>query len=86
MENNRSALANGILVLVTVVGVFLVGFLIFGTPASAPFGPRFSAKATPDEILQILKDGNERFSAGNSAYLHCDPTRIGLASRLVAAG
>ncbi len=48
MENNRSALANGILVLVTLVGVFLVGFLIFGTPASTPFGPRFSAKATPE--------------------------------------
>jgi carbonic anhydrase len=81
MENNRSALANGILVLVTLVGVFLVGFLIFGTPASAPFGPQFSAKATTDEILQMLKDGNERFSVGKSAYLHCDPTRIGLAGR-----
>lgn len=81
MENNRSALANAILVLVTLVGIFLIGFLIFGKPASAPFGPLFSAKATPDEILQMLKDGNERFSAGKSAYLHRDPTRIELADR-----
>ena len=56
MENNRSALANAILVLVTLVGIFLIGFLIFGKPASAPFGPLFSAKTTPDEILQMLKE------------------------------
>jgi len=73
MENNRSALANAILVLVTLVGIFLIGFLIFGKPASAPFGPLFSAKATPDEILQMLKEGNERFSAGKSAA--CIATR-----------
>ena len=79
MENNRSALANAILVLVTLVGIFLIGFLIFGKPASAPFGPLFSAKATPDEILQMLKDGNERFSAGKSASpaSRPDPHRLG---------
>jgi carbonic anhydrase len=79
MENNRSALANLMLVAVTLIGIFLVGFLIFGKPGSAPFSPQFSAKATPDAILQMLQDGNERFSTGKSAYLHCDPTRIGLA-------
>ena len=79
MESNKSALANALLVLVTLAGIFLVGFLIFGKPNSSLFGPQFWAKATPDEILQVLKDGNERFSAGKSAYLHCDPTRIGLA-------
>ena len=79
MESNRAALANVMLVLVTLAGIFLVGFLIFGKPNSSLFGPQFWAKATPDEILQVLKDGNERFSAGKSAYLHCDPTRIGLA-------
>jgi carbonic anhydrase len=79
MENNRSALANLMLVAVTLVGIFLVGFLIFGKPASVPFGSQFSAKALPDEILQMLRDGNERFSAGKSAYLHGDPARIALA-------
>ena len=34
MENNRSALANAILVLVTLVGIFLIGFLIFNKPNS----------------------------------------------------
>jgi carbonic anhydrase len=79
METNNSALAKVMLALVTLAGIFLVGFLIFGKTNSALFGPQFWAKATPDEILQVLKDGNERFSGGKSAYLHCDPTRIGLA-------
>ncbi len=81
MQNYRSALANVLLVLVTLVGIFLIGFLIFGMPAAAPVGPQFSAKPTPSQILQVLKDGNERFSAGTSAYLHRDPTRIGMAGR-----
>ena len=79
MESNKSALANVMLVLVTLAGIFLVGFLIFGKPGQASFGPQFWAKATPDEILQMLQDGNERFSTGKPAYLHRDPTRIGLA-------
>jgi carbonic anhydrase len=79
MANNRSAAANVTLVLVTLVGVFLVGFLIFGKPASAPSGASFPAKGSPSEILQTLKDGNERFSAGKSKYPHTDPARIGLA-------
>jgi carbonic anhydrase len=79
MEKKNSAMGNVMLVLVTLVGVFLVGFLIFGTTVPAPSGPQPSAKPTADQVLQLLKDGNERFSAGKSAYLHCDPTRIGLA-------
>jgi carbonic anhydrase len=81
MANNRSALANAMLVSVALVGIFLVGFLIFGKPASAPSDPPYSTKATPDEILQMLKDGNERFSAGKSVCLHCDPARVELAGR-----
>jgi carbonic anhydrase len=81
MRNNRSVLANVTLVLVALLGIFLVGFLIFGVPASAPVAPRFSAKPTPDQILQMLKDGNERFSAGKSEQLHRDPARIDLAGR-----
>jgi carbonic anhydrase len=81
MNNKGSALATLMLILVTLVGIYLVGFLIFGNLTSAPFSPQLSAKATPDEILRMLQEGNERFSVGKSAYLHCDPTRIGLASR-----
>ena len=81
MENKNSAMGNVMLVLVTLVGVFLVGFLIFGTTVPVPSGPQPSAKPTADQVLQLLKDGNERFSAGKSAYLHCDPTRIGLAGK-----
>jgi carbonic anhydrase len=81
MENRNSGMANVMLVLVMLIGIFLVGFLIFGNPTTAPFGPRFSAKPSPDQILQMLKDGNERFSAGQAAYLTCDPARISLASK-----
>jgi carbonic anhydrase len=81
MEKKNSAMGNVMLVLVTLVGVFLVGFLIFGKTAPVPSGPLPSAKPTPDQALQLLKDGNERFSAGKSAYPHCDPTRLGLADR-----
>nr|MCU0604972.1 carbonic anhydrase [Desulfobacterales bacterium] len=42
---------------------------------------RFSIKPTPDQVLQTLKEGNERFAVGQSAYQTCDPVRIGLASR-----
>ena len=81
MENRNSGMGNVMLVLVMLIGIFLVGFLIFGNTAKDPFGPRFSAKPAPDQVLQMLRDGNERFAAGKSAYLTCDPTRIGLASK-----
>ncbi len=79
MEQNRSALGNVMLVLVTLIGIFLVGFLIFGLPARLPSGPLLSAKPAPDKVLQMLKDGNERFSSGKSTYPHSDPARIALA-------
>lgn len=81
MESRNSGMGNVMLVLVMLVGIFLVGFLIFGNPATRPFGPRFSDKPTPDQVLQMLKDGNERFSSGKPAYLTCDPARIDLASK-----
>lgn len=81
MVNRNSGMANVMLVLVMLIGIFLVGFLIFGKSYSDPFGPRFSIKPTPDQVLQTLKEGNERFAVGQSAYQTCDPVRIGLASR-----
>jgi carbonic anhydrase len=81
MDNKGSALANFMLILVTLIGIYLVGFLIFGHHGSAPFGSPFSAKASPDEILQMLQEGNERFAAGKSTYLNCNPARIGLAAQ-----
>jgi len=74
MENKNSAMGNVMLVLVTLVGIFLVGFLIFGTDGPVLPSPVFG-QAHPGSGLKMLKDGNERFSAGKSAYLHCDPTR-----------
>jgi carbonic anhydrase len=82
MENNKgSALPNLMLILVTLIGIYLVGFLILGSHGSAPPVPQLSAKATPEEVLQALKEGNERFSAGDSAHLHRDPARIRLADQ-----
>ena len=81
MNNKGSALATLMLILVTLIGIYLVGFLIFGSHGSTPFSPRPSAKATPDEILQALKSGNERFAAGKSEFPSCDPARIGLAGK-----
>ena len=81
MENKNSGTGNVMLVLVMLVGIFLVGYLIFGMSPTGTSSPRFSAKPTPDQVLQMLKDGNERFSGGKSAYLHCDPARIGLAEQ-----
>jgi carbonic anhydrase len=81
MVNKNSGMANVFLVLVMLIGIFLVGFLIFGKSFSDPFAPRFSAKPTPDQVLQTLREGNERFAAGKSAYQTCDPARIGLAAK-----
>lgn len=81
MENRNLGMANVMLVLVMLIGIFLVGFLIFGNTSTSPFGPRFSAKPAPDQVLQMLKDGNERFSGGKSGFQTCDPARISLASK-----
>ena len=33
-------------------------------------------KPSPDEVLQMLKDGNRRFYTGNATYPHVDATRL----------
>lgn len=38
-----------------------------------------SSKPSPDEIIQMMKDGNERFVSGKSTYPHTDAERIHLA-------
>lgn len=81
MENKNSGMGNVMLVLVMLIGIFLVGFLIFGKTAPVPSEPRFSGKPSPEQVLQVLKEGNERFSAGKSAHPTCDPARIGLAAK-----
>ena len=40
--------------------------------ASEPAGE----KPSPDEVLQMLKDGNERFYTGNATYPHADAARL----------
>ncbi len=36
-------------------------------------------KPSPDEVLAMLKEGNERFYTGNSTFLHLDAARLALA-------
>ena len=79
MANNDSALGRVMLLVVTLIGIFLVGFLIFGLPGRVPSG-QVAAKPTPDQVLQRLRDGNDRFSSGKPAYPHGDPARIARAA------
>jgi carbonic anhydrase len=82
MQANKLALGNVLVTVTALVGVFLVGFLIFG--ASHPLSPllsKSSGKPTPAEIIQMLKSGNERFYTGNAIYPHTDAARIALAAQ-----
>ncbi len=67
----QSKLLHAILV-IAVVGISLV-LLHASMPESA------SAKPSPDEVLNILKLGNERFVAGTSQHPHADNARLTLA-------
>jgi carbonic anhydrase len=80
MNNKGSAAANLMLILVTLIGIYLVGFLIFGDHGTGGFGLRLSGKASPDEVLQALKDGNQRFAEGKLSFPNCDAARIDLAN------
>jgi carbonic anhydrase len=67
------------LILVTLIGIYLVGILIFVSPGSGFLG-LFSFKSSPDKILRTLKEGNERFASGKPTYPHGDPARVDLAT------
>ena len=91
METNRFSLTNVALVSVVLLSVFLVGILIFGPSAFQSGDSGHTAdkvvashsqpadKPTPDEVLQMLKDGNERFYTGQPVHPHTDAARLAMA-------
>ncbi|HEX5680907.1 MAG TPA: hypothetical protein VFX82_08715, partial [Desulfobacterales bacterium] len=79
---SRSTLGNVLLGVTIAVGLGLVGFLIMGQPTGQPDTQAVvSSKASPAEILQGLKAGNERFVRGNLSRQNLDAARIALAGR-----
>ena len=91
METNKFSLVNVALASVVLLAVFLVGILIFGPnsyvasdadhgkSAGAATQAQHSQKPAPDEILKMLKEGNERFFTGQSTHPHADAARLALA-------
>ena len=79
---SRSTFGNVLLGVTIAVGLGLVGFLIMGQPTGQPDTQAVvSSKASPAEILQGLKAGNERFVRGNLSRQNLDAARIALAGR-----
>ena len=82
MEENKLGLGNGLVILIAVIGLFLVGTLIFGNREQVSSTPQASiAKPQAAESLQMLKSGNERFYSGNATYPHVDAARIALSGQ-----
>ena len=93
MESNKFSLTNIALVAIVLLSVFLVGILIFGPntfQAGAPWHSagkgaashdKWADKPTADEVLQMLKAGNERFHTGQSIHPHTDAERLALAGK-----
>jgi carbonic anhydrase len=91
METNRFSLTNVALATIVLLAIFLVGILIFGpntfqamdadhtVNATAATQDKHAKKPTPDEILKLLKEGNERFFTGQSSHPHADAARLALA-------
>lgn len=59
-------------------GCLLMSFMV-ATIAVAM--EKHAQKPGPDEVLQILKDGNERFYNGKASYPHSDAARLKLAGK-----
>ena len=79
---SRSTFGNVLLGVTIAVGLGLVGFLIMGQPTGQPDSQAVvTSKASPAEILQGLKAGNERFVRGNLSRQNLDAARIALAGR-----
>lgn len=93
METNRFSLANVALAAIVLLAVFLVGLLVYGpnttyTVDSGHAGitavaaeEKHSKKPGPDEILQMLKEGNKRFYTGKPIHPHADAARLDLAGK-----
>ena len=93
METNRFSLANVALAAIVLLAVFLVGLLVYGpiTPYMADSGhagsmavvakEKHPKKPAPDAILQMLKEGNERFYTGQPLHPHADAARLAQAGK-----
>ena len=55
---------------------FISFVLTFPPSFTTNAAERISAKPTPDEVLQLLKEGNERFYSGKATYPHTSTERI----------
>jgi carbonic anhydrase len=52
------------------------GLVIVICSASVDASELAAQKPSPDEVLQMLKDGNKRFYTGNATYPHTDAARL----------
>ena len=77
MENTLTAIPILILILLGILSCFI--FFSKSANASDMEPPKIS-KPTPDQVLEILKNGNERFYTGNSVYPNTDAARLTLAN------
>ena len=62
------------------IGIISVVFVCLLTLSVGPVLASSSAKKpSPDEVIQMLKEGNQRFVSGQSAHPHSDAKRLALA-------
>lgn len=54
---------------------------IFVCTSGAAAGDHGAKKPSPDEVIQMLKAGNERFYSGKATYPHTDAARLALAGK-----
>jgi carbonic anhydrase len=62
--------------IIALIGVLLLNYL----QPSFAFDDK-KEKPSPDKIIQMLKEGNERFSSGNSIFPNSDSARLQLAGK-----
>ena len=91
MEKNKSSFSNVMLVVTVIAAAFLLKIMIYEPADNTAPGHETTEKAvpakkqvkkpSPDEIIQLLKAGNERFYSGNPTQPHTDADRLALAGK-----
>lgn len=66
-----------VMIIVYVSCFFLVNQLSFASEGSK----KGAKKPSPEAVIKMLKDGNQRFSSGNATYPHTNAARIKLAGK-----